>query len=484
MRLTLSLRLTALLAGFVVVSPLHAESRLPNIVIIFTDDQGYADVGVFGAKGFVTPNLDRLAVEGRKFTNFHVAQPVCSASRAALLTGCYSNRIGIHGALGPAATHGIAAGEMTLAELVKEKGYATGMVGKWHLGRPAQFLPTHHGFDEYFGLPYSNDMWPLHPEAKAGTYPPLPLIEGDHVLKEELTHEDQAQLTTQYTERAVRFIDKNKDRPFFLYVAHNMPHVPLHVSDKFKGKSARGLYGDVIEEIDWSVGEILAALKRNGVEENTWVIFTSDNGPWLSYGDHAGSAAPFREGNGTNWEGGTREPCLMRWPGKIPAGSTCDTMLMTIDLFPTIAKLIGAELPKHKIDGLDVWPIIAGEHGAKNPHDAYFFYYENNQLQAVMSGDGRWKLQLPHTWRTLGERIGGRDGIPAKYEQREIAQPELYDLQNDPGEMADVAAQNPEIVKRLEALAEQARADLGDALTNHQGTGVREAGRVAVKPEP
>ena len=481
MRLTFPLQFVALIATSAVVLPLHAEPRPPNIVIIFTDDQGYADVGVFGAKGFTTPNLDRLAAEGRKFTNFHVAQPVCSASRAALLTGCYSNRIGIHGALGPAATHGIADGEMTLAELVKQNGYATGMVGKWHLGRPAQFLPTHHGFDEYFGLPYSNDMWPFHPEAKPGTYPPLPLIEGDRVLKEELTHEDQAQLTTQYTERAVWFIEKNKERPFLLYVAHNMPHVPLHVSGKFKGKSALGLYGDVIEEIDWSVGEILAALKRSGVEENTWVIFTSDNGPWLSYGEHAGSAAPLREGKGTNWEGGTRVPCIMRWPGRIPAGSACDTMLMTIDLFPTIAKRVGAELPKHKIDGLDVWPIITGESGARNPHDAYFFYYEINELQAVTSGDGRWKLQVPHTWRTLGGKPGGQDGIPAKYEQRELAQFELYDLQNDVSETTDVAAQNPEIVKRLEGLAEQARADLGDTLTNRQGAGVRERGRVAGK---
>jgi arylsulfatase A len=477
-----TLRCAAFFAALFLTLAVRAETRLPNFVIIFTDDQGYADVGVFGAKGFTTPNLDRLAAEGRKFTNFHVAQPVCSASRAALLTGCYSNRIGIHGALGPAATHGIADDEMTLAELVKQKGYATGMTGKWHLGRPAQFLPTHHGFDEYFGLPYSNDMWPLHPEAKAGTYPPLPLIEGDRVLKEELTHEDQAQLTTQYTERAVRFIEKNKDGPFLLYVAHNMPHVPLHVSDKFKGKSARGLYGDVIEEIDWSVGEILAALKRSGVEENTWVIFTSDNGPWLSYGEHAGSAAPLREGKGTNWEGGTREPCLMRWPGQIPVGSTCDTMLMTIDLFPTIAKRLAADLPAHKIDGLDVWPIIAGEPGAKNPHDAYLFYYENNQLQAVTSGDGRWKLQLPHTWRTLGGKPGGKNGIPAKYEQRKMMESELYDLQNDVSETTDVAGQNPEIVKRLEALAEQARADLGDTLTNRAGAGVREPGRVAGKP--
>ena len=470
------------LAVALFASVVHAAQSLPNVIIIFTDDQGYADVGVFGAKGFRTPNLDRMASEGRKFTNFHVSQPVCSASRTALLTGCYSNRLGIHGALGPRDPHGIADSEVTLAQLFKSKGYATGMAGKWHLGRAPQFLPTHHGFDEYFGLPYSNDMWPRHPEATPGSYPTLPLIEGDKVVKAEVTPEDQELLTTWYTERAVKFIDANKDRPFFFYLAHNMPHVPLHVSDKFKGKSERGLYGDVIEEIDWSVGEVLAALKRNGLDERTWVIFTSDNGPWLSYGEHAGSAAPLREGKGTNWEGGTREPCIMRWPGKIPAGSVSGDMLMTIDLFPTMAKLIGADLPAHKIDGLDVWSIIAGAPGAKNPHDAYFFYYENNQLQAVLDGDGRWKLQLPHVWRTLAGQPAAKDGVPAKYEQRKLEQPELYDLENDVSETADVAEKNPDVVKRLEALAETAREDLGDALTNRKGAGVREAGRAAVEP--
>src|SRR6266853_3070619 len=274
-------------------------ATLPNIVIIFTDDQGYADVGVFGAKGFQTPNLDRLASQGRIFRNFHVAQPVCSASRTALLTGCYPNRLGIHGALGPKDRHGIADSEMTLAQLVKQKGYATAIMGKWHLGHHPQFLPTRHGFDEYFGLPYSNDMWPNHPEAKPGTFPSLPLFDNDRVAIPDVTHEDQAQLTTWYTERAVKFIEKNKDHPFFLYVAHNMPHVPLHVSDKFKGQSARGLYGDVIMEIDWSVGQILDSLESNGLDEKTLVVFTSDNGPWLLYGNHAGSALPLREGKTT-----------------------------------------------------------------------------------------------------------------------------------------------------------------------------------------
>ncbi len=457
---------------------LAAAPRLPNIVIIFTDDQGYADVGVFGAKGFKTPNLDRMAREGCKFTNFHVAQPVCSASRTALLTGCYPNRLGIHGALGPGARHGIHDDEMTIAQLLKQKGYATGMAGKWHLGHHPQFLPTHHGFDEYFGLPYSNDMWPHHPEAKPGAYPPLPLIEGDQPLKVGLGHEDQEQLTTQYTERAVKFIERNQDRPFFFYLAHSMPHVPLHVSDKFKGKSQQGLYGDVIMEIDWSVGEVLKALKKHKLDDDTLVIFTSDNGPWLSYGNHAGSAEPLREGKGTCWEGGTREPCIMRWPGKIPAGKTSDAMLMTIDLLPTLAKLVGAELPKHRIDGLDVWPVMAGEKNAKNPHEAYLSYYEQNQLQAVTSGDGRWKLQLPHIFRTLAGRPGGTNGIPARYEQVKIAEPELYDLEQDVRERTNVASEHPEIVKRLLALAEQAREDLGDSLTGRQGSGVREPGRL------
>ena len=475
----------ALTSSFV-GAPALAAGRLPNIIIIFCDDLGYGDVGVFGAKGFKTPNLDRMAAEGCKFTNFHVPQPVCSASRAGLLTGCYPNRIGIHGALGPGAEHGLADTEMTLAQLVKQKDYATGMAGKWHLGRAPQFLPTHHGFDEYFGLPYSNDMWPLHPEAQPGAYPPLPLIEGDQVIKSGLGHEDQEQLTTQYTERAVKFIERNKGRPFFFYLAHSMPHVPLHVSGKFKGKSQQGLFGDVIMEVDWSVGEVLKALKQHKLEKNTLVIFTSDNGPWLSYGNHAGSAGPLREGKGTCWEGGTREPCIMRWPGKIPAHSTNDKMLMTIDLLPTIARLSGAELPKHPIDGLDVWPLISGQKGAQNPHEGYAFYYEQNQLQAVTSGDGRWKLQLPHTYRTLAGRPGGTNGIPAKYTQSKLEAGELFDLKTDLGETKNVARAHPETVKQLEVFAEKMRGELGDSLRQRTGQGGREPGhlpRKRVSPE-
>lgn len=470
--------LTWLLAMMAVV-PAAARELLPNIVIVFTDDQGYGDVGCFGAQGYATPNLDQLAREGRRFANFHVAQAVCSASRTALLTGCYPNRLGIHGALGPQAKHGIADSETTLSELLKQRGYATGAAGKWHLGHHPQFLPTRHGFDEYFGLPYSNDMWPEHPEAKPGSFPPLPLFDGERVMNPNVSHADQRQLTTQYTERAVSFIERHKDQPFFFYLAHTMPHVPLHVSDKFAGHSSQGAYGDVIEEIDWSVGQVMQTLKRLNLADNTWVIFTTDNGPWLSYGNHAGSAGPLREGKGTSWEGGVRVPCIMRWPGKIPAGTTCNDMLMTIDILPTVASVLGLTLPSHKIDGLNAWPIIAGESGAKNLHDAYLYYYEQNQLQAVVSGDGRWKLQLPHQYRTLAGHAGGRDGTPAKYEQRKIEVAELYDLVNDVGESKNVAADHADVVERLHAVAERAREDLGDSLTKRTGAGLREPGRVA-----
>jgi arylsulfatase A len=460
------------------VSPLRAQTRLPNIVILLADDQGYADLGSFGARGFTTPNLDRLAQEGRRFTNFHVAQPVCSASRTALLTGCYPNRLGIQGALGPKDRHGISDQETTLAQLLKQKGYATGIAGKWHLGHHKPFLPTHHGFDEYLGLPYSNDMWPHNAAAKPGTYPPLPLIEGDTVVDPDVTLETMRTLTSRYTERAVSFIDRHKDSPFFFYLAYAMPHVPLVVSDKYKGTSQRGLYGDVIAEIDGSVGEIMKALKAHNLERDTLVIYTSDNGPWLSYGDHAGTALPLREGKVTCWEGGVRVPCIMRWPGKLPAGTTSNAMLMTIDLFPTIAKLVGAELPKQPIDGLDVWPLISGAPGAVNPHEAYLFYFAQNELQAVSSSDGRWKLQLPHTYVSLVDRPRAQNGVPVGPDMRTIKTPELYDLVNDISEKTDVAADHPEIVARLLAVADRARDDLGDTLTKRQGRGVRSPGRV------
>ncbi len=464
----------ALLPTLALSALAQAKQRPPNVVIIFTDDQGYADVGVFGAKGYTTPNLDRMAREGRRFTDFHVAQAVCSASRAALLTGCYSNRIGMHGALGPGSKTGIAGGELTIAEMLKAQGYATAIFGKWHLGDRPQFLPTKHGFDEYFGIPYSGDMWPFHPAAKPGAYPPLPLFEGDQPIKVGLTPEDQEQLTTQYAEHAVSFIARNKERPFFLYVTPNQPHVPLFVSAKFKGKSGAGLYGDAIMEIDWAVGEILGALKKNGVDENTLVIFSTDNGPWLSYGNHAGSAGPLREGKGTAFDGGQRVPFIARWPGKIPADSVCPEPAMTIDLLPTLAKLTGGKLPEHKIDGLDIWPLLAGDSSAKNPHEAYYFYYGVNELQAVRSGD--WKLFFPHKARSMQGQEPGKDGIPGKYKALPVGL-ELYNLGDDLGETRNVAAENPEVVQRLQVLAEKAREDLGDSLTKRVGTGTREPGR-------
>ncbi len=483
-RLSCWIPLAVLAAVLAARSPLVSgeEARPPNLILFLADDLGYGDLGCYGAKGIETPNLDRLASTGRRFTSFHAAQAVCSASRASLLTGCYSNRIGIHGALGPKASHGIHDGEVTIAELLKTKGYATAAIGKWHLGHRPRFLPPRHGFDEYFGLPYSNDMWPFHPSAKPGTYPPLPLIDGDRVVDPEVTPREQPELTARYTERAVRFVERQGAKPFFLYVAYAMPHVPLFAGEKFRGKSARGLYGDVVEEIDASVGEILDAVRRIGAEERTLVVFTSDNGPWLSYGDHAGSAGPLREGKGTSWEGGTRVPCILRWPGRIPAGTTSGARWAAIDLFPTMARLAGAELPEHAIDGLDVWPWILGEKGASNPHAAYFHYYEENQLQAVTSGDGRWKFVLPHRYRTLGGQPGGAGGIPAAYETRLLEKPELYDLTNDLGETRSVATEHPDIVARLEGLAEKAREDLGDALTKRAGKGTRPPGRVDEEP--
>lgn len=475
------LLLLALLFAAVAAGPLPAQAASasqprsgPNIVLIFTDDQGYQDVGCFGSPDIETPNLDRMAAEGMRFTDFYVAQAVCSASRAALMTGCYANRIGILGALGPSARHGIHPNELTLAEVVKQRGYATAIYGKWHLGDRRQFLPVHHGFDDYFGLPYSNDMWPYHPTVK---FRPLPMIEDDRVVDPDVTAEEQTQLTTWYTERAVKFIEEHRGTPFFVYLAHSMPHVPLFVSEKFKGKSKRGLYGDVIMEIDWSVGQILSTLQRLGLDEQTLVIFTSDNGPWLSYGDHGGCALPLREGKGTMFDGGCREACIMRWPGKIPAGSVCREVAATIDILPTVAGLLGVELPKDRIiDGKDIWPLMSGQPGAKSPHEAYYFYW-GRELQAVRSG--KWKLHFPHKYHTLVEP--GRGGQPGQYRQANI-ELALFDLENDIGETTNLADKYPEVVERLKALAEQAREDLGDSATGRQGRNVREPGYL--EPEP
>ncbi|MBK8095583.1 MAG: sulfatase [Planctomycetes bacterium] len=479
MRHSRSLTLAVLAAAV----PAQDPAPPPNIVVIFIDDMGYADIGPFGGS-IPTPNLDQMAREGMCLTDFVVSSAVCSASRAALLTGCYHQRVGIAGALGPDAQIGIADGEVTIAELCRQQGYATACFGKWHLGHHPRFLPPQHGFDEYFGLPYSNDMWPLHPgyanlpadskKRKEG-YPSLPLIEGDRIVDEEVTGEEQALLTRRYTERAVQYIHKHRERPFFLYLPHTMVHVPLFASPEFAGKSGRGVFGDVVMEIDWSVGRILDTLRELSLHERTLVLFTADNGPWLSYGEHAGSAGKLREGKGTMFEGGIREPTIAWWPGKVPAGATCAELASTIDVLPTVAKVIGAELPPHRLDGHDITPLLFGQPEAVSPHEVFCCYYAGGQLQAVR--DARWKLHFPHQYQSLDGKPGGKDGSPAPYVSHRIGL-ELFDLRADPGETADVAAAHPDVVARLQKLAQSSREELGDALTKTRGKGVRPAGRL------
>ena len=481
---------THLVTTFATLRAADGPIARPNVVLIFADDLGYGDVGAFGARDIKTPNIDRLAAEGTRFTSFYVAQPVCTASRAALMTGCYANRVGLFGALNHESKIGIAADELLLPEMLKELGYATAIFGKWHLGLQPEFSPLRHGFDEFLGIPYSNDNGPLHGSQKG--LPPLPFVDGEKTIE---LDPDQAQFTRRFTERACAFIAKNRDRPFFLYVPHVMPHVPIFASEKFKGRSGRGLYGDVVEELDWSVGEIMATLAKHELDRNTLVIFTSDNGPFLSYGNHAGSAGPLREGKLTTWEGGVRSPCVMRMPGTVPAGRMCDEHVSTIDFLPTFARWTGAKPPAHKIDGLDIGPVIRGEPDAGSPREA-FYYYAGEELQAVRSGD--WKLHLEHDYLTSASPPG-RDGRPANYENMKpeamsvsglagIAsrhgyvvrrQPQaLFNLKDDLGETRDVAAAHPDVVARLLKLAEIARADLGDTLTKRQGANVRPVGKL------
>lgn len=466
-----------------------AESARPNIVLILADDLGYGDLGCYGSSRIRTPHLDRLAGEGLRFTDFYVAQAVCSASRASLLTGCYANRVGLEGALNHTSPTGIHAEELLLPELLRQQGYATAIFGKWHLGLPPHFSPLRHGFDEWTGIAYSNDNSKYHPSL-AGEMPPLDWFDGERVVE---TDPDQSQFTKRLTERAVSFIERHRDRPFFLYVPHIMPHVPIFPSEPFRGRSAGGRYGDVVEELDAAVGDILAALERHGLTKNTLVIFSSDNGPFLSYGTHAGSAGPLREGKLTAFEGGVRVPGLMRWPGRIPAGRVCREPVMTIDLLPTFAALVGATLDQRPRDGRDIRPLLFGEPAAQSPHEALYFY-SGAELHALRSG--RWKLHLPHPYITVdGEpghdgkpagfgrlrpqsiQLSGVQGIASRHGYRVEQQPlALYDLSTDIGERQDVAAKHPEVVARLKTLADQARADLGDRLTNAKGAGVRPAG--------
>lgn len=435
----------------------------PNFIVIFCDDMGYADIGCFGSTKHRTPHIDRMAAEGTRFTSFYSTSGVCTPSRASLMTGGYPRRNNMHQneaglcVLFPRNHTGLHPDEITIADVLKGQGYATGCIGKWHLGDQIEFLPTRHGFDYYFGIPYSNDMG-----GKGGSdnRPPLPLMRNETVIEAPV---DQDTLTERYTEESIRFIEANRDRPFFLYLPHAMPHIPLHASDRFRDKSDNGRYGDTIEEIDWSTGQILQKLKDLGIDDHTLVVFTSDNGAAQRWG---GSNEPLRGWKGTTWEGGMRVPCVMRWPGTIPSGRTCDQLACTMDLLPTFAHLAGTRPPANRIiDGKDIRPLLRGEAAAVTPHEA-FFYYQIDQLQAVRSG--RWKLHLP-----------------LKLKKRNWGQPEpesplqLYDLQADIGERHNMADRYPEVVERLTALAEQAREDLGD--TDRPGRNQRPAGFV---PDP
>lgn len=471
--------------GLLSLSPIHAEKK-PNIVIIYVDDMGYGDLSQTGATGYTTPNIDNLCNEGTFFTHYYAPEAVSSASRAGLMTGCYPSRIGIKGAFQPFHTTGLNPEEEIIPEILKTKGYISGIVGKWHLGWQHKFLPLQQGFDEYYGLPYSNDMWPVDYAGKPitkevaaadytikrrPTFPPLCLIEGNEKVKEIKDLDDQAQLTTLYTERAIRFIKEHKEQPFFLYLAESMPHAPIAVSNKFKGKSKMGLYGDVMMELDWSVGKVMKSLKDNGVDDNTLVIFTSDNGPWILFGDHAGSSGGLREAKTTTFEGGQRLPCIMRWKGHIPEGKVCEKLISGVDILPTLAKITGAELPENKIDGIDISDLIMGKD--VTPRKYLWYYWKTNDLEALR--DEQYKLVFPHDYRIITKAgINGYPGIQSMA-HTDMA---LYDLRRDPGERYNVIDQHPAVLLRLLKEAQRARLDLGDGLTGIKSKNIRPCGKL------
>ncbi|MHC4338208.1 MAG: sulfatase family protein [Planctomycetota bacterium] len=439
-------------------------TKPPNFIVIFCDDLGYGDLACFGSKIHRTPNLDRMADEGTRFTSFYVTSSVCTPSRASLMTGCYPKRVDMHQdshgkcVLFPVDGKGLNPKEITIAEILKKQGYATCCIGKWHLGDQPPFLPTRRGFDYYFGIPYSNDMG-LRKETRN---PPLPLLRNEKVIEAPAV---QHTLTKRYTEEAIKFIKKNRDRPFFVYLPHTMVHDPLNPGKEFRGTSANGSYGDAVEEIDFYTGQVLNTLKDLGLDKNTFVIFTSDNGASDRYG---GSNAPLRGHKGTTFEGGMREPCIMWWPGQIPPGKTCHQIATTMDLLPTFALLAGTKPPTDRIiDGRNIWPLMSAKPKAKSPHRA-FYYYQIDQLQAVRSG--KWKLHLPLTPK---KRHWGRP-IPH-------APLALYDLENDIAEKNNLAQHHPNVVKHLLALAEEARRDLGDV--DRKGANLRPAGWVE-NPKP
>jgi len=400
------------------------DVRPPNIVVIFADDLGYGDIGCYGAEKIKTPRLDQMAREGMKWTDFYVTSPVCTPSRAGLLTGRYNVRCGFTHVLFPHSETGLDPWEITIADALKPRGYATACIGKWHLGHLPEYLPTRQGFDYYYGIPYSNDM----DVAQRGD-PPIPLMRNEEIIEQPV---DQNTVTQRYTEEAVAFIERSKDQPFFLYLPHTMPHIPLYTSDRFRGTSEGGLYGDVVEEMDWSTGAIIDALREHGLEENTLVIFTSDNGPWLVKGDHGGVSGPLRHGKGTTFEGGVRVPCLMQWPGVIPAGRVEQRPAMTIDFLPTFLALAGGEeITDRPIDGRDISGMLRGD-GERGAEEFYFFH--SGELQAVRSG--KWKLK-----RAFDGRIYGED-----YQHETL----LINLEDDPGEQHNLIGEHPEIALRLE----------------------------------
>lgn len=439
--------------------------EIPNVILIVTDDQGWVDLGSYGAEDLVTPHLDSLAAGGLRFTDFYTAAASCSPSRAAFLTGMYPQRVGIPGVLMPQSRRGLHPDERTLAEMLKELGYATAIFGKWHLGHDSLHLPLQHGFDEYLGIPYSNDMTPdavKNPNPPARRHPPVPLLDGFRTIELE---PDQSQLTRRYTERATAFIDANHDKPFFLYLPHTFPHVPLFVSDAFEGQSGAGLYADVIMEIDWSVGQIIETLQHHNLIGNTLVIFSSDNGPWLIKGDHSGHAGPLREGKGTTFEGGHRVPMLMSWPGVIPPGVT-RAMASAIDVMPTVAALTGASPGPFPFDGRSLVDVL---HGGPSPHEALFFY-QGYQLQAVRSG--QWKLHVPHRYRSIHGATLAIPTFQGAYRQDSIGL-SLFDLQSDIGETINLADSHPDVVDRLLGYMNMMREDLGDGLTDTEGSSRR-----------
>ncbi len=410
----------------------------PNVVIIFTDDQGYGDLSCYGHPTIHTPHLDGLARSGVKLSQFYVASPVCSPSRAALLTGCYPKRVGMQRhVIFPDYDYGLHTDEVTLADLLKERGYATGCFGKWHLGHRPGLLPLDQGFDAYLGVPYSNDMAQMHRQEDNKYKYRLPLMEGNQVVEWE---PDQRLLTRRYTEAAVDFIEENADGPFFVYVPHTMPHIPLYTSDRFEGTSPRGLYGDVIEEIDWSVGQILGTLDRLDLVEDTLVVFASDNGPWLNFKRNGGSAGLLRGGKGSNWEGGQRVPCIVSWPGTIPQGDVVREVVTAMDVLPTVAGFAGAPLPvDRRIDGHDVSDLLTGRAGAGSPTNQFVYYTSKGKLAGIRRGP--WKFLLE----------------PG----------ELYQLEHDVSEQWDVAEQNPDLVAELTALAQEID---GEITTNARPT--------------